>query len=220
MSKEDWYRNTEWNDQIEFEFESRFNRCRGNYHKAQYLRIQASHLLDSKKSKHQEKGIELMERVISKYPEEKFSTIHGIEQLGEFYLKNESFDKAEKHFREVIDYYYTETRSGTSGLADLKLCETILKSEQEEKFEEAYEIATKTFKATGGSLFFNSDKYYYADLMANLCYKMKRKDEATLFAQTAMELSKITEPQFSRHKTFGIIKIVKEKLERLKKILE
>lgn len=220
MSKEDWYRNIEWNDQIESEFESRLNRSRGNYHKAQYLRIQASHLLDSKKSKLQEKGVELMERVISEYPEEKFSAIHGIEQLGNFYLKNESFDKAEEYFRQVIDYYYAETRSGTSGMADLKLCETILKSEQVEKFEEAYEMATVTFKATGGNLFFNSDKYYYAHLLANLCYKMQRKDEAIVFAKTAMELSKITQPQFSRHKKIGIIKIVKEKLEKLKKIIE
>ncbi|WP_411767150.1 hypothetical protein [Winogradskyella sp. A3E31] len=220
MSKEDWYRNIEWNDQIESEFESRLKRSRGNYHKAQYLRIQASYLLDSKKSKLQEKGVEYMERLIKDYPEEKFSTIHGIEQLGDFYLKNKSFDKAEKHFRKVTEYYYAETRSGTSGLADLKLCETILKSEQTEKFEEAYEMATEKFDATDGSLMMNSDKYYYADLMANLCYKMNRKNEATEFAQSAMELSKITEPQFNRHKTVGIVKVVKEKIERLKKIME
>ena len=220
MSKEDWYRNTEWNDQIESEFESRLKRSRGNYNKAQYLRIQASYLLDTKKNELQEKGVELMERVISEYPEEKFSSIHGIEQLGEFYLKKESFVKAEKYLRQVIEYYYNETRSGTSGMADLKLCESILKSEQIEKFEEAYEMATVKFKETGGELFFNSDKYYYADLMANLCYKMERKDEARIYAQSAIELSKITEPQFNRHKTIGIIKVVKEKLEQLKKIIE
>ena len=220
MSKEDWYRNTEWNDQIESEFESRLKRSRGNHNKAQYLRIQASYLLDSKKSKVQEKGIEFMERLINSYPEEEFSTIHGIEQLGDFYLKKKIFDQAEKHFRKVTEYYYAETRSGTSGLTDLKLCETILKSKQTEKFEEAYQIATEKFNATGDSLLMNSDKYYYFDLMANLCYKMNRKDEASEFAQSAVELSKITEPQFNRHKTVGIVKVVKEKIERLKRIME
>ena len=220
MSKEDWYRNTNWNDQIEAEFEARLKRSRGNYNKAQYLRIQASYLLGSDIKSLQEKGIEYMLRVIRDYPEEHSSTIFGNEQLGDFYLKKKSFDKAEKHFRKVTDYYYAETRSGTSGLADLKLCETILNSEQVEKFEDAYQMATKKFKATGGSLMMNSDKYYYADLMANLCYKMKRKDEATEFAQSAMELSKITEPQFNRHKTVGKVNVVKEKIDRLKRIME
>ena len=220
MSKEDWYRNTNWNDQIEAEFEARLKRSRGNYHKAQYLRIQASYLLDSDIKTVQEKGIEYMKRVIADYPEEHSSSIFGNEQLGDFYLKEKFYDKAEKYFRIVTEYYYSETRGGTSGLADLKLCETILKSEQVEKFEEAYQMATDKFKATGGNLMMNSDKYYYADLMANLCVKMKRNDEASEFAQSAIELSKITEPQFNRHKTVGIVKVAKDKLEQLKRIIK
>ena len=220
MSKEDWYRNTDWNDQIESEFESRLKRSRGNYHKAQYLRIQASYLLNSEIKELQEKGVEFMKRVIKNYPEEKFSTIHGNEQLADFYLKNESFDKAEKHYKIVTDYYYAETRSGTTGLADLKLCETILKSKQSNKLQEVYQMATDKFKETGGSLMMNSDKFYYADLMANLCYEMGKVDEASEFAKSALELSNISEPQFNRHKTVGLIKAKKEQLERLKRIME
>ena len=220
MSKEDWYRNTKWNDQIESEFEARLKRSRGNYHKAQYLRIQASYLLDSDIKILQEKGIEYMERVINDYPEEKFSTIHGNEQLGDFYLKNESFENAEKYFRIVTEYYYSETRSGTTGLADLKLCQTIVESEQTEKYKEAYVIATEKFEKTEGRLMMNSDKFYYADLMANLCYKMDRKDEASEFAVSALELSNITEPQFNRHKTVGLIDAETEQLKRLERIKE
>jgi hypothetical protein len=219
MSKEDWYRNTDWNDKIEFEFESRLKRSRGNYHKAQYLRIQASYLLNSEINNLQEKGVEFMERVIMDYPEEKFSTIHGNEQLGDFYLKKDSFEKAEKYFRIVTDYYYAETRSGTTGLADLKLCETILKSKQSNKYQEIYQMATEKFKETGGRLMMNSDKFYYADLMANLCYEMEKVNKASEFAESALELSKIAEPQFNRHKNIGLIKAEKEQLERLKRIM-
>jgi tetratricopeptide (TPR) repeat protein len=220
MSKEDWYRNTDWNDKIESEFESRLKRSRGNYHKAQYLRIQASYLLNSEINNLQEKGIEFMERVIMDYPDEKFSTIHGNEQLGDFYLKNESFEKAEEYFRIVTEHYYAETRSGTTGLADLKLCETILKSKQSDKFLEAYRIATDKFNETGGSLMMNSDKFYFANLMANLCFEIGEKDEASEFAKSALELSKISEPQFNRHKTVGLITAEKEELKRLKNIME
>ncbi|WP_010522064.1 hypothetical protein [Aquimarina agarivorans] len=77
MSKDDWYRNTEWNDQIESEFEARLKRSRGNFNKAQYLRIQASYLLNSQETENQKKEIQLMKKVIDGYPEETFSTIHG-----------------------------------------------------------------------------------------------------------------------------------------------
>ena len=152
MSRNDWYRNTKWNDPIESEFEARLKRTRGNYHKAQYLRIQATYLLDSTNEKNQNKGVELMERLIEVYPEEKSGTIFANEQLGDFFFKKASFEKAEKYYRIVTNYYHTETRSGTTGLADLKLCETILRTGQIDKINEAYELATDKFKVTGGRL--------------------------------------------------------------------
>lgn len=215
MSREDWYRNTSWNDQIQAEFEARLKRSRGNFHKAQYLRIQASYLLNSSVNTFQEKGIEYMERVIKDYPEEYSSTIFGNEQLGDYYLNNNLFDKAEEHFRIVVKHYYSKDRNGTTGLADLKLCQTILKSEQIEKYNEAYKIATEKFKETGGNLMMNSDKFYYANLMANLCYKMDNKNEASEFATVALELSNISEPEFNRHKTVGLVKANKEQLKQL-----
>jgi len=220
MSKDDWFRNTNWNDQIESEFEAPLNCSRGDYHKAQYLRIQASYLLNSTKKTLQEKGIEYMERVIKNYPEEHSSTILGNEQLGDYYLENGSFSKAEKYFRIVVEHYYSKNRSGTTGIADLKLCQTILESEQSDKYDYAYKIATEKFEKTGGNLMMNNNKFYYANLMAQLAYKMDRKDEASEFAIAALKLSKITEPQFTRHKSVGIIKAKTEQLKRLEKIKE
>lgn len=220
MSKDDWYRNTEWNEQIESEFEARLKRSRGNFNKAQYLRIQASYLLDSQKTENQKKGIQLMERVINDYPEEIFSTIHGQEQLGDYYLKNENYKEAERHFRIVTDYYHSNSRSGTTGLADLKLSETILLSDQEDKLQEAYELSTSKFEETGGNLLMNDLKFYYAKLMANLCLRMGGIEEASEYANSALQLSTIKEPQFNRHKTVGIINADKNTIDRLKRIKE
>lgn len=220
MSKDDWYRNTNWNDQIESEFEAHLKRSRGSAHKAQYLRIQASYLLDFSSAENQKKGIQLMERVINDYPEETFISMFGHEQLGDYYLKSENYWKAENHFRIVTNHYHTKTRSGTTGLADLKLSETILISNQEEKFLEAYELSTSKFEKTGGNLMLNDQKFYFTTLMANLCLRMGRLEEASDFASLALQLSTITQPQFNRHKIVGVFEAEINTIERLKSIKE
>jgi len=219
MSKIDWYINPNWNEQIETEFEIRLKKSRSNFHRAQYLKTQAYCLLNSDIKSFQEKGIELMNRLFKDYPNEKFSIIQGNELLGDYYLQSGLFDKAEKYLRTVTEYYYSETRSGTSGLADLKLSETILKSKKLDKLPNAYDIATEKFNKTGGELNMNSDKFYYSDLMANLCNEMNKKEEASEYAKYALKLSDISKPEFIGHKTVGLVKASDKQLENLKDII-
>ena len=216
MGTDNWYRNKTWDNNIAADFEARLKRSRGTYNKAQYLRIQASYLLNSSELATQIIGIEQMERLIIDFPTEEFSTIFGHEQLGDFYLKSGNFDKAEKHFRIVADHYETKkSRSGTSGNADLKLAETFLTGNIVDKLEEAYQIC-KNYPIM--ELTFNNDKFYYAELFAHICDKLNKREEAKVFANTAIEISKITEPQFYRHKTVGLVKATDQQLQTLEQI--
>jgi tetratricopeptide (TPR) repeat protein len=216
MATDEWFRNTTWDSNIETEFEARLKRSRGAYNKAQYLRIQASYLLDNSDKEIQLVGVRLMDRLIKDFPTEEFSTIFGHEQLGDYYFKTGEFDKAEKHFRLVTEHYIIKnTRGGTSATADLKLAETILTANWTEKFDEAYSIC-KNFPLD--KLTFNSEKYYYAVLTAQICDKLNKKEEAKDFALTAIEISKITEPQFNRHKTVGLVRATEKQLRTLEQI--
>ena len=163
MATDDWYRNTTWDSNIESDFETRLKRSRGMLHKAQYLRIQASYLLDSSDLKTQLIGVEQMERLIKDFQTEEFSVIFGQEQLGDYYIRIGNFDMSEKYFRLVADYYETKkSRSGTSGKADLKLAETILTANWIDKLDEAYRLCKK-FPIE--ELIFNNDKFYYLELI-------------------------------------------------------
>ena len=217
MANDIWYINKIWNSEIEANFEARLKRSRGSFHKAQYLRIQATCLLDSVEKTTQLIGISLMERLIVEFPTEEFSTIFGHEQLGDYYLKAGDFDKAEKYFRVVVDYYETKkSRSGTSGKADLKLAETFLTEGKSEKLQEAYSICMNYPKS---QLTFNSDIFYYAELTAHICDKLNKKEEAKELAKSAIEISKITEPQFYRHKTVGLVNATERQLRTLEQIV-
>lgn len=216
MATDEWFRNTTWDSDIEADFEARLKRSRGAYHKAQYLRIQASYLLGSSDNDIQQVGVRLMDRLIKDYPTEEFSTIFGHEQLGDYYFNLGDFDKASKHFRLVTEHYIaTNTRGGTSATADLKLAETILSANWTDKFDEAYSIC-KNFPLD--KLTFNSEKYYYAVLTAQVCDRLNKRDEAKDFALTAIEISKITEPQFNRHKTVGLVRATEKQLRTLEQI--
>ncbi len=217
MANDDWYRHKTWDKKIEADFEARLKRSRSAFNKAQYLRIQAGYLLDSSDEKNQLVGLNLMERLIKDFPSEEFSVIFGQEQLGDFYLARKGYEKAEHFFRVVTKYYQDKkSRSGTSAMADLKLAETILRSNQMDKFEEAYELV---ISYPISELTFNDSKFYYAELRAQLCDAINEKAEAKEFAKTAIELSKITEPQFSRHKTVGLVKVSDRQLRTLEQIL-
>lgn len=217
MANDDWYRHKTWDIEIEADFEVRLKRSRGAFNKAQYLRIQASYLLDGSDEKNQVVGLNLMERLIKEFPSEEFSVLFGQEQLGDYYLKRKDYEKAEQCFRVVTKYYQdNKSRSGTSAMADLKLAETILKSDQKNKFEEAYQFVS-SFPIS--ELTFNDSKFYYAELRAQLCDAINKKAEAKEFAKTAIELSKITKTQFSRHKTIGLVKASERQLQTLEKMI-
>lgn len=213
----EWYRNTDWNKEIEDNFELKLKRARGGYSKAQYLRIQASYLLDT--SKHGQIGEKLSLRLFNDFPHETFSVIFGHEQLGDFYFKTEQYDKAEKEYIIVVDHYHTKTRSGTTGLADIKLAELILTTEQKDKYNYAYKLITEDFTKSNGDLGMNDSKYYYSLTRSKLAWRLGFNSDSKEFAKLALDLSKITNPQFPRHKTVGLVKAKNEDINDLEKII-
>ena len=218
MGQDDWFRNKTWNKETSELFEAKLKRSKGAYHKAQYLRIQASYLLNSTTEELQNVGLQLMERLIKDFPTDDFSTVFGKEQLGDYFFRKGDFEKAESHYKQVTDYYCRKNRSGTSGMADVKLVETILELNQRDKFGGAYKLLTADFEKTGGSLSLNDDRFFYSRVIAELCDRLGKTSEAKLYADKALEISKITEPQFSRHKTVGLVRTTKDMLDSLAKI--
>ena len=217
MATDNWFRNTIWDSNIESDFESHLKRSRGAYNKAEYLRIQANYLIKSSDLNTQIIGIRLIERLINDFPSEVDSVICVQEQLGDYYLKFGDYEQAEKHFHLVSDHYEnTKSRSGTSAMADLKLAKTILTANWSDKFEEAYFIC-KNYPLN--ELSFNSDKFYYADLLAQICNRLNKKEEAKEFAKAAIEISKITEPQLNRHKIIGLVKVSNQQIMTLEQII-
>jgi hypothetical protein len=68
MSRE-WFRRTDWDVDVERDFFSRLKRSRSQFHKAQYLRIQAHELVRAGGPRRLRKALELIELLLDTYPD-------------------------------------------------------------------------------------------------------------------------------------------------------
>jgi hypothetical protein len=214
----EWFRNITWSKDIEETFEQKLKRARGGYSKAQYLRIQASYLLDTEDFGNI--GEKLMNRLFHEFPNESFSVIFGHEQLGDYYTEKGQFDLAEAEYKIVVEYYHSQNRGGTTGLADIKLADLYLCTEQNQKFEFAFKLITDDFIKSKGRLNLNSDKYFYYLTLARLSNRLGYISNSKEYARLAMSLSEVVEPQFARHKTVGLVNAKKNELKELELILK
>lgn len=66
----DWFRNTEWSQEIERSFFARLGRSRTDFHKSQYLRIQAVHLAATGRRDLVQVAMRLVDTLLADYPHE------------------------------------------------------------------------------------------------------------------------------------------------------
>ena len=198
-AKDDWYQNKTWNGRIDSHFEDQLKRTRNAGNKAEYIKVQGCFLLNSPHANIREVGISLITRLCSDFPSEFYSVLPAQEKLGDYYLAQKNYEQAENYFKTVTDHCSTQnSRAGTSNMADLKWAETILRNNQEDKMEAAYQLVVNYPLSL---LKLNENKLYYAELAAHICDQMDKKEEAAAFAKTAIALSAISKSTFSKQKT-------------------
>ena len=127
MSSDDWYRRTTWTDTDRSEFHARLKRSRGDFHKAQYLRIQAHYLANANLI---QGAVELLDQSIVDFPDpSQLAQAHL--QYAECMLASDRVDDAVIAYRRAFDaeQAYPNSRSQlwldfpwlivTRGLSDL-----------------------------------------------------------------------------------------------------
>jgi tetratricopeptide (TPR) repeat protein len=220
MNNEEWYSGAKWDKETQDFFEDKLKRSRGSYNKAQYLRIKASYLLKSGESFKESEGCKLMERIIIDFPNEISNVMFAYEQLGDYYYTKGKYEEAEFNYRQSVSFYKENGRSGTSGIGDIKLAETIFNTNQSDKFSEMYYLLTTEFKKNGGVLLLNEDIFKYYAVLAKISDALRKKSEAKQYAEKALQLSERKEPQLDKYPELGVIRIHNEELNILKAILQ
>ena len=182
MARDDWYRNKEWDDEIELAFRTRLNRSRSLYNKTEYLRIQADYLLASSDPVLQGVGLSMMNELLADYPDiddvivNKFDALVG---LADYFYTKMKYEDAFVHYRKAIGYdIKNNQKHAYRGL---------IKSAVLSKHEEAYPIGLNYLDSTDGLGFvFLSEAYDHSLAAAMLYDAVGETDAAKDFASLAL----------------------------------
>ena len=190
MSREDWYRNNVWNEDIAEAYFTKLQRARS---KDQYLRIQANYLTE-------------------KYPE------IALELLDKFFELNEPFDLAQAYCdkaaalhnlgnaEEAIESYKQalkfEKNQGTAQTqAYLSLPMLFVEHDTKQHFEFGIELLNEYV----GRLMFPIDYFRWHTAMAVFKYGLGDCTEASKQAGLALDAAQVKKSGFRYHQQLGLV---------------
>jgi hypothetical protein len=198
----DWFRSSTWDAKIEADFEARLRRARKDG-RPQYIRIQATHLLDSSDPAVREAARGLLRRVIAEYPDDheaKFAT----EQLGVSLAREGRLVEAEQALRETLRLCAASRigRSGTSGTPELRLAEIILLGGDAARLNEVAELLQTVQPEVQRQEIMRDVVFRF--LLASARLASRRRDAvARQLANQALAVTAESVPSLPRHPSVG-----------------
>jgi len=192
MSSDDWYRNTDWNIEIEEAFFKKLGRARTQ--KLQYLRIQAGYLSDT----HPEITLKLLEEYFEPAIKDNHFDIAQayLEQASAFVSLNKIL-KANNAFKKALqrEKEYPNMKTGAWKIYSI----FIVRTKQKNKYDEILEVL-----ATHDRLTFPIDRFIYLAIKAIILNEKGDTEIAITFASQAFDETQVKDSGFSYHKKVGL----------------
>jgi len=197
VSRDDWYRLTKWNPEHEANFRARLKRSRTAYHKAQYLRIQASTLLEAGLAS---AALSLLDEISEKSAEECEASVplcraQALWVLGD---KPRSFES----YMEALD---AQRRSPTRYRVALSFAEHFHDYEDGAHRCKLISLLDEELEHGRGASMFPHLQYRYAVVSARLTEGLGQLEMAAAFARAALDASDRKHSGFANHPELGLV---------------
>jgi tetratricopeptide (TPR) repeat protein len=197
MAKTEWFRRTTWSEIDREEFNARLVRSRGREHKAQYLRIQASHLAEA--GQHTA-AIELLDRMFAEFPQKiELASAHG--QKAASLAKLGKLDAAIREFRAALQSERDFPNVRTNAWLDFAWL--IVEQQLTELYGEASRILQEFRRE--GELSLPNLEYRYATIQALLADARGERERAREFAKQALAEAAKEHSGLRYHPTVGLV---------------
>ena len=188
--------------------------------RAQYLRIQATHLCAQNEESAKAVGRDFFRRVIADYSTtDRMQALSAQEQLADALTAAQDDEEAERAYRKTLDLIAESPtgRSGTSGATELALAELLLRSSAPSKVKESATLLDAIEpEIEQMSMFRNLALRYYV-ARARVSRSLGRDDVAR-YAELALTIAAETAPSIPRHPDVGRPDATPELVAELKRL--
>jgi len=193
-----WYRKKTWTNEDEEHFFVKLNRARKTS-RAQYLKIQAIELIETKKTKHLDVAESLLYQMLTEYPEDKFNKSSALNSLGEIYELRGDLKTALEYYEKSIKFEKEYPNVQTQSF--LSYSELIIKLKNIYKYEEVLKILEPKFQES----IFPIQKYKISSILSIIYNHKGEKDLTEKYKLIAEENANAETSGLRYHKYLGIV---------------
>jgi len=204
----DWFRVKTWTKESELLFFKKLNKAR-KQNRAQYLKIQAIELIETKKIKNLIGAEKLLKKVLAEFPENRIEKSPTYNALGQIYLLRAEDKLALEYFQKSLNFENEFPNVLTNSFLDYS--EIVIKNSLIEK----YEFVEKILTGKEPSLIFPLVKYKVYAILAFLNNEKKNFEKAKAYKNLAIENSNKETSGLRYHKYLGIVKTKEKWISKL-----
>jgi tetratricopeptide (TPR) repeat protein len=206
----DWFRRKSWTETDEKEFFIKLARARMDG-RAQYLKIQAIELIETKDIKLLEVAEALINKLFADYPDDKFNKPSALDSLGNIYKLRGNYDGAFEYYKQAVDFEIIYPQVKTQ--AYLSYSEIVVKSKKTNLFPSVEKIILE--REPG--LLFPIEKYKVYSILAIINKYNHKADRAKHYIELAEKYANSETSVLRYHKYLGIVTERDNWLDRLMK---
>jgi len=204
----DWYRRKTWTKIDEEEFFAKLGRARKDG-RAQYLKIQAIELVDSKDQKLLKVAEMLLNKMLTEYPDDNFNKGSALHTLGNIYKEREENTVAIDYYKKALDFEIVYPNVKTQ--AYLNYSELIIKTNETSKFGEVEDILIERQP----KLLFPLEKYIVNSILSIINKHNGKTERAFFYAELAEQNANTETSDLRYHKKLGLVNKRKTWLDKL-----
>lgn len=209
----DWYRRKTWTKTDEEEYFAKLGRARKDG-RAQYLRVQAIELIETKDKNLLSVAETLLNKILTDYPDNRIEKSQTLNSLGEIYKLREDYETALGYFQKSLDYEKEFPNVITT--AYLNFSETVVRAEKKALYDEVENLLKE--KINKDALKFPVQNYIMYSVMTVIAEYNGDLGQAKIYADLA-EKNASTQTNSLWNPRKQKLGVVKERINWLEKLV-
>jgi tetratricopeptide (TPR) repeat protein len=208
----EWYRRKTWTKTDEEEYFAKLGRARKDG-RAQYLRVQAIELIETKDKNLLSVAETLLNKILTDYPDNRIEKSQTYNSLGEIHKLREDYETALKYFQKSLDFEKEFPNVITT--AYLNFSETVVRAERKDLYDQVESLLIE--KIEKDTLKFPIQNYIMYSVMTVISKFKGNIEQAKIYADIAeknatTKTNSLWNPQ---KKKWGVVKVRIKWLDKL-----